>query len=95
MVLSINTISGDERQQTDKCDCLEIQNSLGCVRQIKLCAEEAAEKPFLVVADATSKTNEKIVLEPQAYSSGPPIVCQIDQVVEKTTAICFLMSTTS
>ncbi|AUS07511.1 hypothetical protein C1X05_00650 [Laceyella sacchari] len=45
----------NERQQTDKCDCRKIQESLGCVWHIKLCGEEAAEKPFLEERRCTSK----------------------------------------
>jgi hypothetical protein len=42
---------------------------LGCVWQIKMCGEDAAEKPFLEECLAMCEANEKMVLEPLVYLS--------------------------
>jgi hypothetical protein len=45
---------------------------LGCVWQIKMCGEEAAEKHFLEERLATREANEKMALESLVYSSDTP-----------------------
>jgi hypothetical protein len=70
----------DEHQKKETRTSAFLKEALVCMSWLtRVClanqvgGEEAAEKPFLEERRCTSEANEKMVLEPLAYSSDTPL----------------------